>query len=153
MEATETTSLKLQIKSDTKIAMRAKEILRRDTLRNITAAIKQVEIDEQIEASNERVCQIMHAMIKKRTDAIEQYIAGRRDDLVSRAQREIAVISEYLPEQLSDEDLSAEVAKIIADLGAAGIADLGKVMQEAKARIGVSAPAQRISQEAKKQLS
>jgi len=145
-------SIKQIITNDIKDAMRAKDVLKRDTLRHLSAALKQVEVDERVELNDEQICKIIQSQIKKRNDSIEQYKIGERQDLVEKESTEIEIISAYLPKQLSDEELSNTIKEIIANINATTLKDLGMVMKEAKARIGAKADAKRISQEAKNQL-
>ncbi len=146
-------SLKAQIQSDIKDAMRAKEVLRRDTLRSLSAEIKQVEVDERIEVDDERIVTIIQKMIKKRNDSITEYKKGNRDDLVQKEQGEIDILSTYMPAQLSEEELEAKIKEIIAKTGATSGKDMGKIMGAAKGEIGALADNKRISECAKKLLS
>lgn len=145
-------SLKAQVQSDIKDAMRAKEVLKRDTLRSLSAEIKQVEVDERIDVDDERVITIIQKMIKKRNDSITEYKKGNRDDLVTREQSEIDILSNYMPAQLSDAELEAKVKEIIEETGATSGKDMGKIMGAAKGKIGALADNKRISMAAKKLL-
>ena len=97
-----------QILEDIKTAMKSGDHFRRDSLRMLNAALKQVEVDERISLSDERVFSILQSEIKRRNDSVEQYRAGGRDDLVQKEQGEIEIIASYLPAQLSDAELAAE---------------------------------------------
>ena len=97
-----------QILEDIKTAMKSGDHFRRDSLRMLNAALKQVEVDERISLSDERVFSILQSEIKRRNDSAEQYRAGGRDDLVQKEQGEIEIIASYLPAQLSDAELAAE---------------------------------------------
>lgn len=145
-------SLNAQIKNDIKEAMKAKEAFKRDTLRQLSAAIKQIEVDERIEADDERVIGILQTQIKRRNDSIEQYKAGGRQDLADQEQGEIDILSVYLPKQLTDEELEAKVKELIEKVGATTGKEMGKVMGAAKTEIGSSADNKRISMMAKKLL-
>ncbi|MFT7824467.1 MAG: GatB/YqeY domain-containing protein [Sulfurimonas sp.] len=145
-------SLKEQIKNDIKEAMRAKEILRRDTLRNIQAGIKQVEVDERKELADTDVEAILAKYLKQREDAKTQFAEAGRDDLVAKEKEEIAIIQSYLPEPLSDEELESTLKEIIAEIGAESMKEMGKVMGAAKSRIGSRADGGRINQTVKKLL-
>ncbi len=129
-------NLKEQILNDIKEAMRQKDDFKRDTLRTLNAAFKQVEVDERIELSDERILKIIASEIKKRKDAIELYSKGGREDLAQKEQKEIALFESYLPQQLSDEELQAALKEMIANLGVSSLKDQGLVMKEAKAKFG-----------------
>ncbi|MEA2029012.1 MAG: GatB/YqeY domain-containing protein [Campylobacterota bacterium] len=146
-------SLKEQLKNDMKEAMRAKEIVKRDTIRAINTMIKQIEVDERKELSDQDIVVLMQKAVKQRNEAIEQYKAGSREDLVEKEQGQIDVIAQYLPKQLSDEELESTMRKIIESLGATSMKDMGKVMGTAKAKIGESADGKRINEMVKKILS
>ncbi|MBN2824098.1 MAG: GatB/YqeY domain-containing protein [Campylobacterales bacterium] len=145
-------SLKEQLKNDMKEAMRAKEIVKRDTIRAINTMIKQIEVDERIELGDEEIVALMQKAIKQRNEAIEQYKNGGRDDLVAKEQGEIDVINLYMPKQLSDEELEAAMREIIATVGATSMKDMGKVMGAAKSKVGAGADGKRINEMVKKIL-
>ena len=128
-------SLKARISDDMKAAMRAKETLRLGTIRLLLAAIKQKEIDEQVELDDTAVSGIVEKLIKQRKDSINQFQAAGRDDLVAAEQAELAVLQAYLPEQLSAAEVEAAVAAAIAESGAASPKDMGKVMGLLKPRL------------------
>ncbi|MBR8462777.1 GatB/YqeY domain-containing protein [Campylobacter sp. faydin G-24] len=146
-------SIREQILSDIKEAMKAKDEFVRDTLRTVNAALKQVEVDQRIQMSDEVVLPLLQKEIKKRQDSVELYLKGDRKDLANKEQKEIDIISKYLPKQLNDDELNAKILAIIASIGASSIKDLGVVMKSAKETIGVSADAKRISEIAKKLLA
>ena len=122
------TELKDRIQSDVKDAMRAKAKERLGTLRLVTAAIKQKEVDERIEIDDDQVLQVLTKMVKQRQDSITQYTDAGRDDLAAREQAELAIIGEYMPAALSEEELEELVSKALAETGAQSIKDMGKVM-------------------------
>ena len=128
-------SLKDQIAEDRKAAMRAKEAGKLGTIRLITAAIKQKEVDERIELDDAQVQAIIEKMIKQRKDSISQFQAGGRQDLVDIEQAELAVLVTYMPSALSDAEVQAEVAAAVAASGAAGPQDMGKVMAILKPKL------------------
>lgn len=138
-------NLKEQILNDIKEAMRQKDDFKRDTLRTLNAAFKQVEVDERIELSDERILKIIASEIKKRKDAIELYSKGGREDLVQKEQKEIALFESYLPQQLSDEELQAALKEMIANLGVSSLKDQGLVMKEAKAKFGARVDGKRLN--------
>ena len=146
-------SLKEQIKNDIKEAMRAKDTAKRDTLRNINAAIKQIEVDERRELSDADVEAVLMKYAKQREDAKAQFADAGRDDLVAKEKAELAIVKSYLPEPLSDEELEAILKEIIAETGAESMKDMGKVMGVAKAKVGSRADGGTISKMVKTLLS
>jgi len=146
-------NLKEQIKSDIKDAMRAKEILKRDTLRNIQASIKQIEVDERRDVSDSDVEAILSKYLKQREDAKAQFAQAGRDDLVTKEEAEITIVKSYLPEPLSDEALNTLLQEVITTVGAEGMKDMGKVMGMAKSKAGSRADGGRINQMVKQLLS
>ncbi|EOH2235386.1 GatB/YqeY domain-containing protein, partial [Campylobacter coli] len=134
-----------QILNDIKEAMKQKDDFKRDTLRTLNAAFKQVEVDERIELSDERILKIIASEIKKRKDAIELYSKGGREDLAQKEQKEIALFESYLPQQLSDEELQAALKEMIANLGVSSLKDQGLVMKEAKAKFGARVDGKRLN--------
>ncbi|ECK2584912.1 GatB/YqeY domain-containing protein [Campylobacter coli] len=138
-------NLKEQILNDIKEAMKQKDDFKRDTLRTLNAAFKQVEVDERIELSDERILKIIASEIKKRKDAIELYSKGGREDLAQKEQKEIALFESYLPQQLSDEELQAALKEMIANLGVSSLKDQGLVMKEAKAKFGERVDGKRLN--------
>ena len=141
-------SIREQILADIKEAMKAKDEFKRDTLRTLNAALKQVEVDQRIEMTDEVVLPLLQKEIKKRADSVELYLKGEREDLAKKEQGEIDLIKAYLPAQLSDEELKAKIGAIIQKAGK----NLGAVMKMAKDEIGASAEAKRISMIAKELL-
>ncbi len=146
-------NLKEQIKSDVKDAMRAKEVVKRDTLRNIQASIKQIEVDERRDVTDADVEAILVKYLKQREDAKMQFSDAGREDLVAKENVEIAIIQAYLPEPLDDTELEATLKEIITTVGATSMKDMGKVMGAAKAAIGSKADGGRINGMVKKLLS
>lgn len=146
-------NLNEQIKSDIKEAMRAKDTAKRDTLRNIQVAIKQIEVDERRELSDSDVETILMKYIKQREDAKAQFAQANREDLVAKEEAEIAIIKVYLPEPMDDVELEATLKALISSVGAQDMKDMGKVMTEAKGAIGSRADGGRINQMVKKLLS
>lgn len=142
-------SIREQILADIKEAMKAKDEFKRDTLRTLNAALKQVEVDQRIEMTDEVVLPLLQKEIKKRADSVELYLKGEREDLAKKEQGEIDLIKAYLPAQLSDEELKAKIEAIIQKAGK----NLGAVMKMAKDEIGASAETKRISVIAKELLA
>ena len=141
-------SIREQILADIKEAMKAKDEFKRDTLRTLNAALKQVEVDQRIEMTDEIVLPLLQKEIKKRADSVELYLKGAREDLAKKEQNEIELIKAYLPAQLSDDELKEKIKSIIEKVGK----NLGAVMKMAKDEIGASAEAKRISMIAKELL-
>ncbi len=121
-------SLKENIKAEVIKAMKAKEKARLGTLRLVTAAIKQIEIDERIELDDARTLAVLEKMTKQRKDSIEQFSKADRNDLVVIEEAELLIIGEFMPAALSQEDVVALIEKAIADTGAESMKDMGKVM-------------------------
>ena len=142
-------SIREQILADIKEAMKAKDEFKRDTLRTLNAALKQVEVDQRIEMTDEVVLPLLQKEIKKRADSVELYLKGAREDLAKKEQSEIELIKAYLPAQLSDEELKEKIKSIIEKVGK----NLGAVMKMAKDEIGASAEAKRISMIAEELLA
>lgn len=145
-------SLKEQIKADIKDAMRNKEVARRDTLRNIQASIKQIEVDERRELTDADVEKILMKYAKQREDGIIQFKEANRDDLLTKEEAELTLVKSYLPEPMSDDELESILKEIIADISAKGMQDMGKIMGISKQRIGSKADGARINTVAKKLL-
>ncbi|ADV46080.1 GatB/YqeY domain-containing protein [Nitratifractor salsuginis] len=146
-------SLKEQIKNDIKEAMRAKDTARRDTLRNLSAAIKQIEVDERRELSDADVEQVLMKYAKQREDALAQFKEAGRDDLVAKEEAELKIVKSYLPEPMNDEELEQTLKELVEALEAKTMKEMGKVMAKAKEVIGSRAEGSRISQIVKKLLS
>ena len=126
--------LKGQIQEDMKTAMKAGDKDRLKVVRLILAAIKQIEIDERIELDDPAVLTVLGKMVKQRRDSVTQFRDGNREDLAAIETAEIAVLEQYLPEQLPADELDAIIAQAIADTGAETIRDMGKVMGQVKAK-------------------
>ena len=128
-------SLKEQITEDMKAAMRAKEAVKLGTIRLLTAAMKQKEVDERVELTDAHVLAIVEKMLKQRKDSITQFEAGGRQDLADIEKAEVVVLSGYMPAALSDAEVQAAVAAAVTETGAAGPQDMGKVMAIVKAKL------------------
>ncbi len=138
-------SLKQQISDDVKAAMRAKESAKLATIRLLTAAIKQKEVDERVELDDAMVLAIIDKMIKQRKDSIEQFIAGGRQDLADIEKAELEILSAYMPAALSDEEVAAAVAAAVAETGAAGPQDMRKVIDVLKPKLAGRADMGKVS--------
>jgi uncharacterized protein YqeY len=146
-------SLKDQITEDMKTAMRAKEADRLSTIRLLLAAIKQREVDERITLDDAAIVGIVDKLIKQRKDSITQFAAAGRTDLVDKETAELKVLEGYLPQRMSADEISAEVSKIVASLGASGPGDMGKVMGAVKAQLAGKADMALVSAAVKQALS
>lgn len=127
-------SLKDRITEDMKNAMRAKDSERLGTIRMITAAIKQIEVDERITLDDARVLAVVEKMIKTRKESIALYVSGNRQDLADKETQEVTLLQNYLPAQLSESELDSIIAAAVAETGATSIKDMGKVMAIVKAK-------------------
>lgn len=128
-------SLKVQITDDMKAAMRAKEVVKLGTIRLITAAMKQKEVDERVELNDTMILAIIEKMIKQRKDSISQFEAGGRQDLADIEKAELAILVAYMPASLSEAEVQAEVVAAVIESGAAGPQDMGKVMAILKPKL------------------
>lgn len=128
-------SLKDQITEDMKSAMRAKEAAKLGTIRLITAAMKQKEVDERVDLTDAMVLAIIEKMIKQRKDSIAQFEAGGRQDLADIEKAELLILSAYMPAGLSDAEIQAAVASAVEETGAAGPQDMGKLMAALKPKL------------------
>lgn len=127
--------LKEQITEDMKNAMRAKEAEKLGTIRLLTAAMKQKEVDERVELTDAMVIAIIEKMIKQRKDSITQFEAGGRQDLADKEKAELLILSAYMPAALSEAEISAQIAAAVAEVNPAGPQDMGKVMAVVKAKL------------------
>ena len=121
-------SLKTQLTEDMKTAMRAKDQVSLSTIRLINAAIKQFEVDERTEADDAKVISILTKMVKQRKDSAKIYTEAGRQDLADKENAEIEILNRYLPQMMSAEEIKTVVEAAIAETGASGMADMGKVM-------------------------
>jgi uncharacterized protein len=138
-------SLKDRITDDMKNAMRAKDADRLSAIRMLLAACKQKEVDERVVLDDAAVIAIVDKLIKQRRDSIAAFEQAGRQDLVDKESAEVTVLSAYLPQRLSTEEIASEVGAIVATLGAAGPGDMGKVMAAAKARLAGKAEMAQVS--------
>ena len=145
--------LKDRITEDMKTAMRAGEKERLATIRLILSAIKQREVDERITLDDSQVLAAIEKMIKQRKEAITQFEAGGRADLVAKETAEIAILQTYLPAQMSDAEIDGLIGEAIASTGAASIKDMGKVMAAVKAKAQGRADMGAVSARIKQKLS
>ena len=146
-------TLKEQLKSDLKDAMRAKELVKRDSIRTINTKIKQIEEDERIELDDAAIIKLVQKGIKQREEAITQYTLAKRSDLIAVEQEQIDIFRLYLPQQASNEELENGMKEIILKLKATSLKDMGKVMGAASKKFAGTADGKRINEMVKKLLS
>ena len=146
-------SLKDQITEDMKNAMRAKDSARLGTIRLLQAAMKQKEVDERITLDDVAVVAIVDKLIKQRKDSIAAFTLAGRQDLADKENAELLVLQAYLPARLSADEIAAEVKAIVAELGATGPGDMGKVMGAVKARLAGKADMGQVSAAVKAALA
>lgn len=146
-------SLKDRINDDMKAAMRARQADRLSTIRMLLAAVKQREVDERIALDDAQIVGVVDKLIKQRKDSIAAFRQAGRSDLVDKESAEVTVLEGYLPQRLSADDIGREVAAIIAELGASGPGDMGKVMSAAKGRLAGKADMAQVSVAVKQALS
>ncbi|WP_187648468.1 GatB/YqeY domain-containing protein [Nitrosophilus labii] len=144
--------LKKKLQEDLKIAMKEKDTFKRDTVRFLMSAIKQVEVDSRKELSDEDIIKIIQKSVKQREESARQYKDAGREDLYEKEIKEAQILKSYLPKQLSDEELEAELKKIIEEVGATSLKDMGKIMGVATKKLASVADGKRINQTAKKLL-
>ena len=145
--------LKEKLLEDLKDAMKTKNVNKKNAVQMVRTAILQIEKDKGIEVSDEQILGIVAKEVKTRKDAIAEYEQANREDLIEKANEEIKALEEYLPKQLTDEELVTEVKKVIEKLNATSMKDMGPVMKEAKATIGAQADGKRIYEVVKSLLA
>ena len=146
-------SLKDRIGEDMKAAMRARDQARLSAIRLLLAAIKQKEVDERIALSDADVVTILEKMLKQRRESVTQYEAGGRADLAEAEKFEMKVLSEYLPQQLTEAEIARAIDAAVSEAGAAGVKDMGKVMGLLKPRLAGRADMGKVSAQVKSRLS
>ncbi|PWW44554.1 GatB/YqeY domain-containing protein [Melaminivora alkalimesophila] len=146
-------NLKSRITDDMKAAMRAKDSQRLGTIRLLQAAIKQREVDERIELDDAAIVATLDKLIKQRKDSITAFEGAGRQDLADQEKAELAVLSAYLPERMSEAEIAEAVRAIVAETGASGPADMGKVMGVVKARLAGKADMGQVSAAVKAALA
>ena len=146
-------ALKTRINDDVKTAMRSKDKERLGTLRLLTAAIKQIEVDKRIELDDEQVVAVIEKMLKQRKDSIEQFEKAGRNELAEIEIKEVAILKEFMPEQMSDVDVDALIDEAIASTGAEAMKDMGKVMGILKPKLAGKADMGAVSGKIKAKLS
>ena len=144
--------LKEKLLEDLKTAMKDKDVIRKNTVQMIRAGILQIEKDTGEEVNDDKIIDIIAKEMKKKKDAIIDFEKAERSDLIEQTNQEMKILEEYLPKQLTKEELEAEVSKIIKKVGATSLKDMGMVMKEAKSEIGARADGRTINEVVKKLL-
>lgn len=145
--------LKEKLMEDLKKSMKEKNEVRKNTIQMVRAAILQIEKDKGIVVEDEKIIEIIAKEVKVKKDALIDFEKGGREDLIKQTNEEISILQEYLPKQLSKEEIKIEIEKVISDLGATSMKDMGTVMKEAKSRIGAAADGRTINEVAKELLN
>ncbi len=145
-------SLREQINDDLKAAMRGGDVVRRDAIRLLLAALKQREVDERKTLTDADVLGIIEKMLKQRRDSINQFEQGGRQDLADKEKQELVLLQAYMPQALSDDEIAAAVATAVAETGAAAPADMGKVMAVLKPKLAGRADMTKVSSAVKAHL-
>ena len=146
-------SLKARISDDMKTAMKAKEAAKLAAIRLLLAAIKKKEVDERVELDDAAVAAVIEKLVKQRKDSVTQYEAANRQDLADAEKAEIAILAAYLPEKMSSEEVAAAVAAAVAQTGAKGPADMGKLMGALKPQLAGKADMAEVSKLVKAALA
>ncbi len=146
-------SVKERLKSDLVKAMKEKDSFTKDCIRFLMSAIKQVEVDQRVELSDNDIYKIIQKSIKQREDAAKQYKDANRDDLYNKELKEAEILKRYLPKQLSDDEIATITKEIIDKLSATSLKDMGKVMKAVTSKIGAGADGKRVSTIVKQLLS
>jgi len=146
-------TLREKINEDMKTAMKARESEKLAAIRLLQSELKRKEVDERIELTDDLVLAIIEKMLKQRRDSIEQFAAGNRPDLVAKEEFEVAVLSAYMPAQLSDADVTAILEGVIAETGATSAKDMGKVMNALRPKVAGRADMGKLSGLVKARLS
>lgn len=141
--------LKEKLMEDLKESMKNKDTVRKNTVQMVRASILQIEKDKGIEVEDSKIIDIIAKEVKTKKDALKDFEKAERQDLIDLTNREIEVLQEYLPKQLSRDEVREEVQKIIAEIGATSMKDMGAIMKEAKAKMGASAEGKTINEVAK----
>ena len=141
--------LKEKLMEDLKSAMKNKEEVRKNTIQMVRAGILQIEKDKVIQVEDDKILEIIAKEVKTKKDALKDFEKANRQDLIDQTNEEIEVLQQYLPKQLSKEEIKAELEQIISKLGATTMKDMGAIMKEAKAKMGASADGKTINEVAK----
>lgn len=141
--------LKEKLMEELKNAMKNKDEIRKNTVQMVRAAILQIEKDKGIQVEDDKILEIIAKEVKTKRDALKDFEKAKRQDLIDQTNKEIEILQEYLPKQLSREEIKVELEKIINEIGATSMKDMGTIMKEAKAKMGASADGKTINEVAK----
>lgn len=141
--------LKEKLMEDLKNSMKNKDEIRKNTVQMVRAEILQIEKDKGIQVDDEKIIEIMAKEVKTKKEALKDFEKAGRQDLIDQTNKEIEILQEYLPKQLSKDEIKAKLEKIISDLGATTMKDMGAIMKEAKVQMGASADGKTINEVAK----
>ncbi len=146
-------SIRQTISDDMKTFMRAKDTARLGAIRLLQASIKQKEVDERIELNDDQILSVIQKMLKQRKDSIEAYQQANRQDLIDQEQLEIEVLTKYMPEPLSDEEINQYIEEAVASTGASDMKDMGKVVGVLKSKVAGRADMAEVSKQVRQKLS
>lgn len=141
--------LKEKLMEDLKDSMKNKNEIRKNTVQMVRAAILQIEKDKGIQVEDDKILEIIAKEVKTKKDALKDFEKAKRQDLIDQTNKEIEILQEYLPKQLTKEEIKEKLEKIILDLGATSMKDMGAIMKEAKSQMGASADGKTINEVAK----
>lgn len=141
--------LKDKLMEDLKDSMKNKNEIRKNTVQMVRAAILQIEKDKGIQVEDDKILEIIAKEVKTKKDALKDFEKAQRQDLIDQTNKEIEILQEYLPKQLTKEEIKEKLEKIISDLGATSMKDMGAIMKEAKSQMGASADGKTINEVAK----
>ena len=141
--------LKEKLMEDLKNSMKNKNELTKNTVQMVRPAILQIEKDKGIQVEDDKILEIIAKEVKTKKDALKDFEKAQRQDLIDQTNKEIEILQEYLPKQLTKEEIKEKLEKIISDLGATSMKDMGAIMKEAKAQMGTSADGKTINEVAK----
>ena len=141
--------LKEKLMEDLKNSMKNKNEIRKNTVQMVRAAILQIEKDKGIQVEDDKILEIIAKEVKTKKDALKDFEKAQRQDLIDQTNKEIEILQEYLPKQLTKDEIKEKLEKIISDLGATSMKDMGAIMKEAKTQMGASADGKTINEVAK----
>ena len=144
---------KEKLLDDLKAAMKDKDVVKKNTVQMVRAAVLQVEKDKQIELNDDQILEVIAKEFKKRNDSLADYEKSGREDLIAQIKEEMSVLEGYLPKKLSEEELTEKVKEIISEVGATSMKEMGLVMKTAKEKLGVPADGKMINEIVKKILA
>lgn len=145
--------LKEKLLEDMKVSMREKNVVRKNVIQMVRAAVLQVEKDKHVELDDNQIIDVIAKESKKRKDSLTDYEKSGREDLISQVKEEIEILAEYLPKQLTKEELEKIIDEVIKEVGATTIKDMGSVMKAVKEKVGASADGKTINEIVKEKLA